>query len=132
MSDITTQIVYWKTTGQRNLKTAEDLFKTKHYDACLFFCHLTLEKHLKGMVVACTKDFPPYIHDLAKLVKLTDLDLSDQNMADLRMITTFNIAGRYDDIKLNFYKQCTLTFTKKYLSITKQLCQIIIKKYPKL
>lgn len=132
MKDIDKQVIFWKTTGERNLITSQDLFKTKHYDACLFFCHLALEKHLKGLVVLNTDDFAPYIHDLAKLAKLSGLDLSEKQLSDLRLITTFNIAGRYDDVKLNFYKQCTPAFTKKYFLVTKQLCQLIQKKYPNL
>lgn len=126
------QLVFWKTSADRNLKTAQDLYKTKHYDACLFFCHLALEKYLKGLVVFSTNEFAPYIHDLAKLAKLATLDFADKTMSDLRTITTFNIAGRYDDVKLNFYKQCTPVFTKKYLSITIQLCRDLVKKYPEL
>lgn len=47
MNNINKQITYWKKSAERDWQTALDLFKTKHYDACLFFCHLALEKFLK-------------------------------------------------------------------------------------
>lgn len=55
MNGIEKQIEYWRQAGLRGFKTAQDLYKTKHYDACLFFCHLALEKLLKGLVVQNTK-----------------------------------------------------------------------------
>lgn len=39
----------------------------------------------------------------------------------LRVITTFNIAGRYEDEKYAFYKKCTKKFTLKYFENTKKL-----------
>ncbi|MEA2065116.1 MAG: HEPN domain-containing protein [Patescibacteria group bacterium] len=49
MDRINKQIEYWKKSADRNWKTATGLFQLKRYDSCLFFCHLTLEKILKGL-----------------------------------------------------------------------------------
>lgn len=38
------QIDFWEKSAKKDIKTAEDLFNLKRYDACLFFCHLSLEK----------------------------------------------------------------------------------------
>ncbi|MFA5994955.1 MAG: HEPN domain-containing protein [Patescibacteria group bacterium] len=38
------QINYWRQSAERNWKTSLDLFKTKHYDASLFYAHLAIEK----------------------------------------------------------------------------------------
>lgn len=131
MNGVQKQIDYWRLAGHRNFKTTQDLYKTKHYDACLFFCHLALEKLLKGLVVQQTKQPAPYIHDLAKLSKLAGLNVSPQQLKDLRMITTFNIAGRYDDVKFAFYKQCTPAFTKLYFTITQQFVVWLEQEYRK-
>jgi HEPN domain-containing protein len=122
------QIKYWQETATENLRVAQDLFKTKHYDASLFFCHLTLEKILKGLVVKNTKQPAPYIHDLAKLSELANLKLPPEDIQTLRTITTFNISGRYENIKLDFYKRCTKDFTIKYLTITQDL-YLCLKKH---
>ncbi|MBA3046986.1 HEPN domain-containing protein [Patescibacteria group bacterium] len=47
MDKIKQQIEYGETSAGRNWKTALGLFELKHYDSCLFFCHLTIEKMLK-------------------------------------------------------------------------------------
>lgn len=48
-----------------------------------------------------------------------------------RVITTFNISGRYQDEKFNFYKKCTKNYTEKYLQITKELNVWLKKQYLK-
>ena len=121
MNTLDQQIQYWHQSAQRNLRTAVDLERLRHRDACLFFCHLSLEKMLKAIVVQRAQDFAPPIHDLAKLAGLANIPASEEQVQYLRTITTFNIAGRYDDVKLAFYKQCTPAFTKKYLQITNNL-----------
>lgn len=131
MNDINKQIDYWKISAEHDWKIALDLFKTKHYDACLFFCHLTLEKLLKGLFVKFNNDSAPYIHDLAKLGNLAGLNLTDEQITNLRIISQFNIAGRYDNFKQEFYKQCTKDYTEKYLSITNHFYLWLKEKFQK-
>ncbi len=125
------QMKYWHQAAIRTLETADDLYRLKHRDACLFFGHLALEKLLKGLIVKRTKDFPPLIHDLAKLAKIGKIELEEKYIQELRTITTFNISGRYDDVKFAFYKKCTPAFTKKYLDLTKKLFLWFEKEYQK-
>lgn len=121
MVTIEKQVKYWQNSAERNWATAQDLFKTKHYDACLFFCHLTLEKILKAIVTRVIQESVPYTHDLEKLARLANLKLTIRQLQDLKTITTFNITARYDEIKLAFYKRCTFAFTQKYLKISEKL-----------
>ena len=46
---------FWNESAQNNFETAEFLFNGKKYADCLFFCHLAIEKALKGLVVKETK-----------------------------------------------------------------------------
>jgi HEPN domain-containing protein len=131
MKNIEKQIVYWKKSSVRNLETAQSLLKLKHYDACLFFCHLTLEKIIKGLIAEHTSEPAPYIHDLANLAHAANLTLSKEQIDNLRIITTFNISGRYDNEKLNFYKACTNEYTEKYFNISKELYLWLKKQYRK-
>ncbi|MCK4745253.1 HEPN domain-containing protein [Candidatus Parcubacteria bacterium] len=66
---------YWKTEAERNYKIAEFLYEGKKYSDCLFFCHLMLEKILKGLVVKQTKTHAPYIHELDTLAIKINFDL---------------------------------------------------------
>ena len=72
------------------------------------------------MVEKTNKPFPA-IHDLEVLLKLTGINLNKLQKKNLSIINTFNIADRYDDFKLSFYKNTTQTYAKKYLGITQKL-----------
>lgn len=126
------QIDYWKKSADNNWQTALDLLKTKHYDACLFFCHLTLEKILKELVVEYTDKQAPYIHDLEKLALIAKLPISPKQSEYLKIITRFNIGGRYDDEKLAFYKSCTKEYAEKYFKISEELKLWLKKQYRKM
>ena len=117
--NITKVVTYWKTTAEEDWRVANSLFKLKHYAACLFYCHLTLEKLLKGLVVLHTKDHAPYIHNLVRLSETAELLLTLAEKEQLTTINQFNISGRYDDIKLALHKKANAKFTKHYLELTK-------------
>jgi len=131
MDMIKKQINYWRISAERNWDTALSLFKSKRYDACLFFCHLTLEKMLKGLVVEKTGQPAPYIHRLDQLAALAELTLTADQLKNLKIISGFNIACRYDDAKFAFYKKCTKQYTEKYLKIFNELYLWLKEKYPK-
>ena len=131
MNSINKQIDYWKKSAGHNLKTATGLFQLKRYDSCLFFCHLVLEKLLKGLVTQNTQKPAPHIHDLERLSILARLELSKEQIKNLKMISKFNIAGRYDEIKFDFYKLATKLYAEKYLEISKNLILCLKKQYQK-
>lgn len=124
-------IQYWKKSAEKDFDIAKTLLKLKHYDYCLFFCHLTIEKLLKGLVVVKTKKQPPYIHYLDKLVMETELDFTEEQMDQFKIITTFNIRARYDNYKSSFYKKCDKQYAEKYFDVSKKLFLWLEKKYPK-
>ena len=122
---------YWQTGAKSNYKTAEFLYEGKRYSDSLFFCHLMLEKILKGLVVKQIKTHAPYIHQLVDLAKLAKLELTEEQIENLTEITEFNIAGRYDAYKFAFYKKCTKQYTEKYFEISKELYLWLKKQYQK-
>lgn len=124
-------IKYWRTSAAENWRVANSLFKSKHYSACLFYCHLTLEKLLKGLVVEHTKKEAPYIHNLDSLVLQSKIEFTPEQMDYLKIISTFNVAGRYDDIKLSFHKKCTKVYAQKYLAVSKDLYLWLNEQYQK-
>jgi len=119
---------YCFTNFERKFETAKSLFRSKKYADCLFFCHLSLEFLLKGKYVEIRKEMFPITHDLEKIVLKIGLPLSNSQKENLATISTFNIAGRYDDFKLSFYKTANKEFAKRYYNHTKKLL-IWIKKF---
>ena len=124
-------IDYWFISAGRDWGTAQDLFSLKRYDMCLFFSHLAIEKLLKGLTLINTKAPPPYTHDLAKLADRAGVKLDNDTIQTFRLITTFNVSGRYDTEKFNFYKLCTRSFTKKHLAVCRDTYLWLKEQYPK-
>jgi len=46
-----------------------------------------------------------FIHDLQRLAEIAKLDLTEEKEKKLNKIFTFNIAGRYANEKIEFYKK---------------------------
>lgn len=122
---------YWKNTAEHDWGTVQALWKAKRYDACLFYCHLTMEKFLKGLVVLKSKDNSPFIHDLVELAKRANLDLDEEKIKALAVFTSFNLRGRYARDKFGFYELCTYKFTKPYFEQAKNIIVWLKKSYQK-
>lgn len=118
---------YWLSTARQDIETAEILFKSKKYHHALFFCHLSIEKTLKAIIVKATKSAPPLIHDLIRLTEKTGIPIDAKRKNELAEITTFNIETRYDDYKLSFYKKANRQYASKYLNITKEILKWLKK-----
>jgi HEPN domain-containing protein len=123
---------YWIESSEKDFEIAQILFKSKHYPQCLFFCHLSMEKILKAIVVKITKDYPPYTHGLQKLAEIGEIKLDLDRKDILNKISTFNIAGRYAHAKLEFHKKYNKKeYAQKYLEITKNLLLWLKKEFQK-
>lgn len=114
-------VKFWLNQTNRDWQATKSLFRAKHYSHALFFCHLTLEKLLKAIIVKQTKKQSSFLHDLLLLVKQTNIQLNKEQIDQLNEISTFNIRARYDDIKYQFYQKATKNYASKYFNITKKL-----------
>jgi len=120
-------IKYWLTASKEDFDSAEILYQNKKYHHALFFCHLSIEKMLKAIIVKSTKTAPPLTHDLVRLAERAAVPLSELQKNELAEITTFNIEARYDDYKLSFRKKAKKQFSLKYLKKTKEMLQWLNK-----
>lgn len=108
---------HWKRESERSFDIAQLLFSKNKFPEALFFGQLTLEKILKGLVVQVTRDSAVPVHDLHYLAKKAKLKLSKQQEQELKEITTFHIAGRYENIKQSFRRKCTKPYSKQYFEL---------------
>ena len=123
-------IEHWLKGSKNDFKVAQDLFRLKHYSHCLFFCHLSVEKLLKGIVVKETNDFAPYIHDLQRLTEIANLNLDTEQEKILEIISTFNVASRYAEAKTEFYKEYNnRQSAEKYLKTTDNILKWLKKEF---
>ncbi len=121
MSNFEKIIAYYKESAEKDWGVANQLFGLKHYSYALFFCHLTLEKSLKAIIVKKTDEAAPFSHDLVKLAEFAEIPVDKETVLSLDEITKFNISARYDDEKLAFYKKATKEFAEEYFKITEKI-----------
>lgn len=114
---------YWFDLAEYDLETAEAMLYSKRYLYVGFMCHQTIEKALKAIYAEEHNAVPPRIHNLARLLKLTDL--SKEIPADLleviHQLSPLNIASRYPDEDLDIMKDLTQGYTSEILENTRRL-----------
>ena len=122
---------YWMDSSNNDYDTMKLLFTGGKYTWSLFIGHLVIEKLLKALYAKLNKSAPyaPKSHDLVFLASKIQLALTEEQEQILNTITRFNIDGRYDDYKNNFYNLCNKEYTenniKKIESIRNWLIKIL-------
>ncbi len=80
-----------------------------------------LEKLLKALFVLNNHNrLSPKTHNLNKLARLSNLNLSQEQILFLDEVNDFNLEVRYPEYKKEFYKICTKEFTDNYFSKTQE------------
>jgi len=116
----------WLLKAENDIATANDLYKSKHYDWCLFIWHLAIEKALKARILSLNKPII-YVHDLNRLAKETDIIFNQEQVRNMNEITSFNLEARYDDYRFSFYKKANKEYTNKWMEICKNIYMLIVK-----
>ena len=114
-------VEYWLTQSDNDLPVAESMLGNGHYTWCLFIGHLVLEKLFKAIYVKEHQKIAPRIHDLVKLAKSTNMNLSDEQLVFLSEVSDFNMEGRYPDEKNQFARKCDKQFAMDYLRRIKEM-----------
>src|SRR3990167_7278763 len=113
-------VKYWFESSAQDWETVNALMKTKRYMHALFFCHLSVEKYLKG-VIAKRNEVVPITHDLLFLARKAKIELTEEQAKLIAQVSAFNLRARYDNYKNSFYKQATASYAKKYVGKVAEL-----------
>ena len=122
MIDINKQIDYWSKGAISDIETAELLVTARKYIEGLFFCHLTIEKIFKALLVKSTNQLAPKSHNLIYLCELAKVNLSDDNTSFLSVLMKYQIEGRYPEY---FPKAPSNEIANDYLCKTKALLECL-------
>lgn len=122
MIDINKQINYWENGAASDIETAELLITGKKYIEGLFFCHLTIEKIFKALVIKKTNLLAPKTHNLNYLCELTGIVLSDENTVFMSVLMKYQLEGRYPEY---YPKVPSFETVNDYLCKTKALFQCL-------
>lgn len=100
MIDVQKQVKYWSESSIEDWQVAKELIDAGHSRQGLFFAQLALEKILKAHVCRFTNDLAPRIHNLVRLVEISNLEFTSDQLDILAEMNAFNIEGRYPDALL--------------------------------
>lgn len=114
---------YWLEEAEDALRVMQHLYEAGDYSYALFFGHLAVEKILKAVYVIRKSEHAPYLHDLVKLAKQSDIPLTSVQKKLLTQITDFNIEARYPDEKKRFREKCTEDFTRGMINKIEEIFQ---------
>ena len=106
---------YWITSAKEDWEVAQSLLKSGKFNHALFFLQLTLEKLIKAVHISRKDEHPLYVHNLVLLAQKADLELADNELADLKEISSFNVSARYDSYKRDFYNKATREFASEWM-----------------
>ena len=90
----------WFFQSDYDLETAQYMLQSQRNIYCIFMCHLSLEKALKGLFIKRLNQFPPKLHDLMYFVKELALEPEDTHMDFLKRLNKKGVTTRYpEDLK---------------------------------
>lgn len=116
----------WYFQSDYDLETAVDMFKSGRTVYCIFMCHLSLEKALKGLLIKRTGEFPSKSHNLIYFVDKLELDLSDSFYEFFFMLNKISVPTRYPDDLRKLFAAYTKERTESIFNQTKEV-QLWIK-----
>lgn len=124
MINISKQIDYWRKTSEGDVETAEILVKSGKYIEGMFFCHLSIEKIIKALVVKKTEEIPPKWHDLFNLCELAHVEYTEEQQSFMQILMKYQLEGRYPEY---YPKAPAVEKINDYLYKTKELLQCFSK-----
>jgi HEPN domain-containing protein len=87
----------WVEQAQYDLETARAMMAKERWLYVLFCCQQTLEKALKALIVSRTGEFPPRIHNLARLSEVAGLAPDATRDLFLGELSAYYIQARYPE-----------------------------------
>jgi HEPN domain-containing protein len=120
MINITRQIEYWRNTAENDIETAAILITSGKYVEGMFFCHLSIEKIIKSLVVKQTENIPVRSHDLFHLIEIAKIDITEEQSDFMQILMKYQLEGRYPEFYPNAPSPGKIN---DYLNKTKNLLQ---------
>jgi HEPN domain-containing protein len=124
-------IQYWTQSAGEDWLAAHSLLRDKHLVQAMFFIHLNLEKLFKAnWILDNGESFPPMTHNLENLYAQTELELSASEIDLLKMVTTWNMEGRYQDYRNKLSKAYTFEYIQEKLLQIEALRKCLLERLP--
>lgn len=114
-------IKYWVDLADYDLETAKVMLDSGRYIYVLFMCQQAIEKILKAHVVRTTQKFPPRLHNLVRLLELSELILDEENKKFLEKLNYYYISSRYPEDRKELAKEVNKQLAREYYNNSEEL-----------
>jgi len=121
------QVKEWFIQSDYDIETAEAMLSSGRFIYCVFMCHLSLEKALKGLIVKQLDKVPSKIHNLIFLADELRLELSKEHLEFIYKLNALSITTRYPEELKKLIKVYNFETTERILNNTKVIQQWIKK-----
>jgi len=111
----------WYFQSDYDLETAFDMFHSGRYVYCIFMCHLSLEKALKGLLVKTKGEFPSKSHSLIYFVEKMELKMDDSYYEFLFTLNKISVPTRYPEDLRKLVSAYTKDRTNTIMYKTKEI-----------
>jgi HEPN domain-containing protein len=115
----------WFFQSDYDLETAQYMLQAERNVYCIFMCHLSLEKALKGLFIKRLNQFPPKIHDLMYFVENLDLEPENTHKEFLIWMNRKGITTRYTEDLKKMINQFPCEYTENIYQQAKAIQQWI-------
>ena len=121
------QVENWMNSACYDLETAEHMFSSKRYIYTVFMCHLAIEKILKANIQQKHKKNPSKIHDLTRLLFISDVNISEEQKIFLTEIGNLSVNIRYPEDFPALVRTFDKTRVERILLKSRGVFQCILK-----
>jgi len=124
MINVAKQIDYWHNSAENDIETAAILITSNKFIEGMFFCHLSIEKIIKALIVKKTENIPVRSHDLFYLIGIAEIEIIEEQSDFIQILMKYQLEGRYPE----FYPQKPSSeIIYDYYNKTKNLLQCFKK-----
>ena len=111
----------WFFQSDYDLETAQQMLQSGRNIYCIFMCHLSLEKALKGLFIKRFNEIPPKLHDLRYFVDRLSLLPKDTHLNFIMGLNRMGVISRYPEDLRNMIKLFSQEQTNKIYEQTKEI-----------
>jgi HEPN domain-containing protein len=87
----------WMKQGEYDMDSAEYMLAGKRNFHAVFFCHLAIEKALKGVIHKKSQEDPPKVHSLTYLRELAEIKAPPDIVVYLSKLNNLSVISRYPE-----------------------------------
>lgn len=119
----------WFIQSDYDYESAQAMFQAGKYIYCVFMCHLSIEKYLKGIYRVNQNIEPPRVHSLVYLIETNKISVPERFKDFLVEIDDAAVSTRYPDSLILLANEFEINVAREIMLKTKEFMEWLKKEY---